>query len=80
MSLHCSPTDSNTSVLMRQVYVIPKSEKADTLSALKVLGVTRERLFSDISTAVDTFVEDIATRRQLMSKAHVEPDKRIGRL
>ena len=61
MSLHCSPTDSIASALMRQVYVVPKTEKADTLSALKVLGFTRERLFSDISMAVDTFLEDIAT-------------------
>jgi len=44
---------------MRQVYIVPKTEKADTLSALKVLGFTRERLFSDISMAVDAFMEDI---------------------
>lgn len=60
MSLHCGPTNSVPSALMRQVYVVRSSEKADTLSALKVLGFTRERLFSDISMAVDAFLDDIA--------------------
>jgi hypothetical protein len=60
MSLHCGPTDSIPSALMRQVYIVPSAEKADTLSALKVLGFTRERLFSDISMAVDAFLDDIA--------------------
>ncbi|WP_303762877.1 FRG domain-containing protein [Sphingobium yanoikuyae] len=59
MSLHCSPQDTIPDALMRQVYIVPKTEKADTLSALKVLGFTRERLFSDISMAVDAFMEDI---------------------
>lgn len=59
MSLHCGPTDSIPSALMRQVYVVPSAEKADTLSALKVLGFTRERLFSDIFMAVDAFLDDI---------------------
>lgn len=45
---------------MRQVYIVPSAEKADTLSALKVLGFTRERLFSDISMAVDAFLDDLS--------------------
>jgi hypothetical protein len=60
MSLHSGPADNIPSALMRQVYVVPSAEKADTLSALKVLGFTRERLFSDISMAVDAFLDDIA--------------------
>lgn len=60
MSLHCGPSDNIPSALIRQVYVVPNNQKADTLSALKVLGFTRERLFSDISIAVDNFLEDIA--------------------
>lgn len=60
MSLHCGPTDSIPSALMRQVYVVPSAEKAETLNALKVLGFTRERLFSDISMAVDAFLDDVA--------------------
>lgn len=59
MSLHCGPSDNISSALMRQVYVVPSAEKADTLSALRVLGFTRERLFSDISLAVEAFMEDI---------------------
>lgn len=60
MSLHCGPSDTIPGDLMRQVYVVPRAEKADTLSALKVLGFTPERLFSDISMAVDSFLETIA--------------------
>jgi hypothetical protein len=59
MSLHCSPTDSIAAPLMRKVYTICAAKKADTLNALKVLGFTRERLFSDISLAVEAFLEDI---------------------
>lgn len=59
MSLHCSPTDAIPDGLMRRVYTVPRTEKAHTLSALKVLGFTRERLFSDISMAVEAFMEDI---------------------
>jgi FRG domain len=59
MSLHCGPSGDIPSILMRQVYVVPCNEKADTLSALKVLGFTRERLFSDITIAVDAFLADI---------------------
>lgn len=60
MSLHCGPADSIPSALMRQVYVVSSAEKAETLSAMKVLGFTRERLFSDISMAVDAFLDDVA--------------------
>lgn len=60
MSLHCGPADGIPSALMRQVYVVPSAEKAETLNALKVLGFTRERLFSDISMAVDAFLDDVA--------------------
>lgn len=63
MSLHCGPLDNIPSALMRQVYTVPSAEKADTLSALKVLGFTRERLFSDISMAVDAFLDDIDGER-----------------
>lgn len=59
MSLHCGPSDSIPDALMRRVYVVPSNEKADTLSALRVLGFTRERLFSDITMAVETFLEGI---------------------
>jgi len=61
MSLHCSPTDIIPSSLLRNVYTIPASEKKDTLGALKVLGFTRERLFSDISMAVEVFIKDITS-------------------
>lgn len=66
MSLHCGPADSIPSALMRQVYVVPSAEKAETLSAMKVLGFTRERLFSDISMAVDAFLDDVAGRSALV--------------
>ena len=59
MSLHCSDTDVIPSALMRQVYVVPGAEKVDTLAALKVLGFTRERLFSDISMAVEAFMDGV---------------------
>lgn len=62
MSLHCGRDDTIPSALMREVYVVPAGEKEDTLSALKVLGFTRERLFSDISMAVEVFLDDTPGR------------------
>lgn len=59
MSLHCGPDDTIPNALIRRVHTVPAAEKVETLKALKVLGFTRERLFSDISVAVDSFLADI---------------------
>ncbi len=59
MSLHCDASDTIPSALMRKVFTISAARKQETLNALKTLGFTRERLFSDISLAVEAFLDDL---------------------
>lgn len=56
MSLHTKSTESQIpEMLVRKVFQVPASQKGATLEALGSLGYTRERLYSDISAAVEQF-------------------------
>ena len=59
MSLHSGPDDRIPSALMRKVYTVSYSDKADTLGALSILGFTKERLFGDIDVVVRKFLADL---------------------
>lgn len=61
MSLHASPNDRIAPALMRKVYTVSGDDKAETLSALAVLGFTKERLFWDVDLVVKKFLADLVS-------------------